>query len=286
MPTFHQLAGEILTRLQLTRLARATLTRNKRFAVVFHGVVSQRPAQIPLHRQPSLSVDELRLTLGWMQRNFQFLTPTEFLETDQPGVLLTFDDGFASNFTNALPVLNEFQAPAIFFVSTQHVSDPQNWLGFCRAWAKAYWGDESKVPREIGAEFYDGMSIEQLKTCANHPLITIGAHTVTHPVLTECSDEQLSYELSEAQRFLRQTTGQAVDLFAYPKSEFDQRVALAVKNVGYRAAFATDSRGLDMAAFEIPRIGIYYPTRSYLELKMSGLHRRPLIGRITSPASR
>jgi len=50
------------------------------------------------------------------------------------------------------------------------------------------------------------------------------------------------------------------------------------REVGYRAAFAVESRKLGAPLFEIPRIGLYSSDHAYLDSKLSGLHRRPVYG--------
>jgi peptidoglycan/xylan/chitin deacetylase (PgdA/CDA1 family) len=200
----------------------------------------------------------------------------EFLNTDKPGVLLTFDDGLANNHVNALPVLQEFNAPAIFFVSTQHVTDPQNWLPATRLLARKGWGMEEAVPEEIARDFYNGMSQEQLAECATHPLITIGSHTISHPFLTRCELQELEEELVGSKQVLEKITGRKIDFLAYPTGDYDARVAQAARSAGYRAAFAVDALNVASPLFEIPRVGIYASDASYLSLKLSGLHRRPL----------
>jgi len=192
---------------------------------------------------------------------------------------LTFDDGLANNYHVGLPILEKYEAPAIFFISTQHIKDPENWLSATRALARAVWQSENFVPKDIAAEFYDGMSIEQLSACAKHPLISIGSHTVSHPYLTQCEQEMLSFELVQSKRFLEGITDQYVDLFAYPTGNYNAQVAQAVQEAGYQAAFALSPLGIGLPRFEIPRVDIYEANNPYLSLKLSGLHRKA-IGRI------
>jgi len=262
-------------------LARTILAANGRFALVFHGIAGHRHPAIPLYVQPHLTMAELRLVLCWLRDHFAFLTPEEFLGSGKSGVLLTFDDGLANNYTHALSVLAEFSAPAILFISTQHVVCPRDWLPATRALAHRRWRKEEDVPEEVASEFFDGMSQEQLAACARHPLITIGSHTVSHPFLTRCNRTQLEFELISSRQFLQDLTGQAVELFAYPTGDYDQNVAEAVRSAGYQAAFAVDTRNLGLPAFEIPRISIYFANRAYLSLKLSGLHRRAIRGQLT-----
>ncbi len=218
---------------------------------------------------------DLRRVLGWLGSRFAFLTPEQF-SGRQPGVLLTFDDGFANNARVALPLLEEFSAPAVFFVSTQHVQEPGDWLPATRRQAGGHWQRTEDVPAEVARDLFDGMSAEELAGCAAHPLITIGSHTVGHPFLTRCDDPALRRELVESKAFLEEVAGRDVDLFAYPTGDYDRRVAVAVRRAGYRRAFAVDPAGAGVAGYEIPRVGIYAADPAYLGAKLSGLHRRPV----------
>jgi peptidoglycan/xylan/chitin deacetylase (PgdA/CDA1 family) len=265
-------------------LARRLLTRHGRFVLMFHGVGRVRYPQIPTEIQPSLTSAELRTVLAWIGERFSFLTAAELLESARPGVLLTFDDGFANNCTNVLPVLTELEAPAVFFVTTQHVIRPDDWLPATRKQLEEFCNQSEPIPQEIAADLLDGMSREQLARAGRHPLVEIGSHSVSHPLLTRCAAGELEFELQASRKLLQQLSGQPVDLFAYPTGDYDRRVVEAVRAAGYRAAFAVDSRGVGLPAFEIPRIGIYAAGRPYLGAKLSGLHRRPLPAPI-APAS-
>jgi peptidoglycan/xylan/chitin deacetylase (PgdA/CDA1 family) len=225
-------------------------------------------------------MDDLRRVLAWVKERFPLLWPDEFLRSSDSGVLLTFDDGLANNCTNVLPILKEFDAPAVLFVTTQHVASPKDWLPATRRAVYRYWGNDESVPSDLATDFYDGMSKDQLALCATNSLITIGSHTVSHPFLTHCDGTQLDFELTESRRVLEDVTGRRIDLFAYPTGDYNRSVAEAVRASGYRAAFAEDTRNVGLPLFEIPRIGIYAPDPAYMGLKLSGLHRFALRGRL------
>jgi hypothetical protein len=92
-------------------------------------------------------------------------------------------------------------------------------------------------------------------------------------------------ELSESRSYLQRISGQAVDCFAYPYGDYDRRVAEEVCAAGYRAAFVVDPLPVGMPAYEIPRVALYYSRVEYLSVKLSGLHRRPLRGRLLAESS-
>jgi len=134
------------------------------------------------------------------------------------------------------------------------------------------------VPEGVRHDLFDGMGLEGLRVCAEDPLVTIGSHTMNHPDLRASEDGALRFELEESRRFLEAQLATPVDYFAYPFGLYDERVLIATRAAGYRAAFVEASRGVGDRRFEIPRIGIYDSSPSYLAGKLSGLHRRPVRG--------
>lgn len=249
------------------------LTRHKRCVLTFHGIIRGRYENVAATHHGGLTVAELDQIISWVRRHFNLLTPKQFLESEQPGVMLTFDDGMANNYKNALPILEHHDAPAVWFVSTQHIVDPRNWLPYSRKKALEFWANEKEIPEEWKQELFDGMSEENLAVAASHPLVTIGSHTISHPFLTHCNDAELERELVESRQYLEKTTKQTVDFFAYPTGDYDRRVACAVRNARYRAAFGLPYQGVGMPLYDISRIGIYQANENYLDAKLSGFPR-------------
>ncbi len=266
----RDLAATLLDRSGLSGRRLRHVAAQRRVALEFHGVASQRYRDVATAAQPSFCAEELETVLRWLSDRFAFLSPEEFLQGTRAGVLLTFDDGFANHEEVVLPILEGVDAPAVFFVATQHVQDPADWLPATRAQASLAWAHPAEIPRGIARDLFDGMSRQQVKRCADHPLVTLGAHTVGHSRLTTCSDRDLLRELAEARSVLQQATGRDVGLLAYPCGDYDARVARVAWEVGYAAAFAERRRHLAPLGFEIPRVGIYGHGSAYLGAKLSG----------------
>ena len=85
--------------------------------------------------------------------------------------------------------------------------------------------------------------------------ITIGSHTVTHPILPTLGDDRLRHEVVGSRDMLEAKLEREVDLFCYPNGSTDRRVRDAVARC-YRAAVTTEEglipRHPDL--FAIPRI--------------------------------
>ena len=282
MPHLRDKLGQLLWQIGVTPALVNRAARRGRFALAMHGVSPAFDPTLPVSVQPHHSAHEMRLTLSWLKDRFNLLTPNEFLETDRPGLLLTYDDGFVNNAEVLLPILEEFNAPAVFFVTLQHVLNPQDWLPATRRLVNQFWQSPEEVPESTAHAFFDGMTVTQLRTCAAHPLITIGSHTISHPFLSRCSPSELEEEIYGSKKQLEEICEKPIDLFAYPTGDYDQRSLQIVKQAGYTAAFAVDPLKLGSPRFEIPRVGLYDSDPPYLGLKLSGLHRRPLHGKFLS----
>jgi peptidoglycan/xylan/chitin deacetylase (PgdA/CDA1 family) len=73
--------------------------------------------------------------------------------------------------------------------------------------------------------------------------IEIGAHTVSHPILTSLPDDMALQEMVESKRSLEAIIGEPVRYFAYPNGkvglDFDQRHMAMARQAGFAAAFTT-----------------------------------------------
>lgn len=113
-------------------------------------------------------------------------------------VCLTFDDGFADNYSVALPILAEKGVKATFFLCTGFVDQRidisarfRNYRGLpAMNWAQA---------RELSRE---GMEI--------------GCHTISHPVLGSLSAIAQEQEMESAKKEIEDQVGTAVTSFAIP----------------------------------------------------------------------
>lgn len=89
----------------------------------------------------------------------------------------------------------------------------------------------------------DYLDLDQLRELDAHPLITIGAHTVSHPDLRHVSDAELKEELVEGRQQLEDWLGHRVNTLAYPFGDTDDRVRRATAVAGYRRAYVTNTHG-------------------------------------------
>jgi peptidoglycan/xylan/chitin deacetylase (PgdA/CDA1 family) len=129
-------------------------------------------------------------------------------ETTLPdrAVAITFDDGVMTQFTRALPVLEEHGFTATFFVVTDYVGGGP----ILMSWDNL---------RALEAKGMD-----------------VASHTRSHPWLTHMDAASLSDELTASKRRLETELGHPVEHLAYPFGAFDDGVRAAAAAAGYRSA--------------------------------------------------
>lgn len=174
------------------------------------------------------------------------------------GVLVTFDDGHHTLLTEALPLLEKHQVPAVVFACTGPIMrECSFWFdAVARAageaaveaakglphaeWAALVAAHEAAVaPGDVLAP----LTRDQLRTLAAHPLVTIGAHTESHPILARAPREVQQAEVRGACEAIEAATGRRPTAFAYPNGrpvlDFDATTEGVLVEAGIVNAFST-----------------------------------------------
>jgi peptidoglycan/xylan/chitin deacetylase (PgdA/CDA1 family) len=120
------------------------------------------------------------------------------------GVVITFDDGLANNYTNAFPILKKLNLTATIFVITDFVGKPKY----------VDWSQLKEMSRE-------GISIQ--------------SHTVSHRPLVGLKNDQLRYELDGSKKCIEDHLGSRVDFLSVPHGMINHRVMDIGRAVGYKA---------------------------------------------------
>jgi len=167
----------------------------------------------------AVSPVEFEKQLDYLKQNGYTTIDTGMLEhamsTGEPlpakSVMLTFDDGWETQFTIVYPSLKARGMVGVFFVHTGVLGDGPG--------ASMSWSDVCQMED-------DGMDIE--------------SHTISHPSLPNLEPESLKRELTESRSLLEAKLGRPVTALAYPFGDFTDREVEAARHAGYRLAFSTE----------------------------------------------
>ncbi len=137
--------------------------------------------------------------------------------------VVTFDDGYADNLEQALPILEECRVPATFFVSS------------------GFFGEKRFFPWDREVVENRILTEDELKTLAASELVTIGGHTVNHPRLSTLEPELQRNEIIGGCRDLERMLGRRIEVFAYPfgnRADFDEDSCRICREAGLKKAAA------------------------------------------------
>lgn len=141
---------------------------------------------------------------------------------DRP-VAITFDDGYVDNFTNAYPIIQKYSIPVTFFLATRFVSGKIR-LVSDPGWEAVNW-------KQVNYMLKNGSG-----------LISVGAHTRNHCIVSNVSSDQLHYEIYGSRDDIITQTNIKPSTFAFPNGQATDISKIAIetiKSAGFNAAFST-----------------------------------------------
>ena len=165
-------------------------------------------------------------------------------------ISLTFDDGFANAFKNGMRPLADNKFRAIQFLVVARIGKFNDW--------EVQLGDV-REPLMDSAMIKDWLA-------AGHE---IGAHTLTHPLLTRLTLRDAREEIFVSKRKLEDMFGVPIRHFSYPFGDRNDAVRDLVEEAGYETACTTDF-GMNTAAtppLDLKRLMARHQTLSIKSLK-------------------
>lgn len=200
--------------------------------LMYHHVTDDPSINVP---QCTCGVKAFREQInGILDEGYEFVCPDEMMEiirtkSEKKFALITFDDVPENAYYNAIPFLRDKNIPFTLFITKNYT----NTSGY--------------------------INEQMLLDLNDDSLCTIGAHTVSHPMLRHSSNPEK--EIRESKLYLEDLLRKPINYFAYPfgkHSSISRHIRNIAKRQGFKAAFGTIPSTInDYSAkcmFYLPRI--------------------------------
>jgi peptidoglycan/xylan/chitin deacetylase (PgdA/CDA1 family) len=264
----------------------------------------------------------------YLKANFEVIAPHDipYVLRVKRGrhVLVTFDDGYADNYTAAFPILRSHNVPATFFVATGYIDDPRLPWWDEIAWmvrtskrsglAMPEFLPSSVVFDEPSRERVVRLLLRTYKKLPNHRTrafvqaiaeatgtgrpssdlleayrlwmtwdmlremhaagMTIGGHTMHHPILASMTREDQDQEIRGCARRIVEELGVSMLTFAYPvgsHAAFNEDTRYCLRQAGVQTAFSYYRGFRKLSAwddYDVPRIAVEQET-TFAEFRAS-----------------
>lgn len=185
----------------------------------------------------SITPQEFEEQMAYLSENgFTTITPDQlmsYLNHDralpEKPIMITFDDGYLDNYTNAYPILKKYGFTATIFLVTNLVGHDERFM----TW------DQVRTMQQDGFVF--------------------GSHTVSHVALNKLPREQVMAELIDSSKEIEHQLGTKPRYFAYPTGAYNPQVEEMVKQAGYKAAFTIryGQAGAESNPYALERIPLF-----------------------------
>lgn len=218
--------------------------------------------------------------------------------TRRPFCLLTFDDGKRSNFSETAPELERLKVPAVFYVTTEPLTNGSCFwfdqreqlvkaLGYCPAGLELATlkqlpfealtrrleqaGAGCKLKPADGADDLIPMSWDEARHLHQRGF-TIGAHGSTHAILTHEPKARAFAEIEESLARVSVEIGARCNTFAFPNGNYNLELTQHALRSGATTAMTTAPMWADRtsALWRLPRIQLFGGfSRARIELKLA-----------------
>jgi peptidoglycan/xylan/chitin deacetylase (PgdA/CDA1 family) len=129
--TLKVVIAHLLYVLGLLRLCQMIRMRQRAVVLMYHRVLDRHDlGSTGSHPALIVTRESFRRQMAALRRWFTILSLEEFAERMERGIpfddsscLITFDDGWVDNFDNALPVLRQYELPAVVFLPTSYIGE-------------------------------------------------------------------------------------------------------------------------------------------------------------------
>ena len=220
---------------------------SKPIILAYHSINDRRKDSL------SVSTENFRWQIEYyLNKGYRTITLEDYHQKkyseEQKILIITFDDGYADNYTHAFPILKKLNCTAQIFLTVDFI-DTDN----------TFWWDRDKIIDGNTIDFLT-LSLPQINEMRDYG-INFGSHTLSHPMLTQINVKNAKHEIRESKRKLEELLDCEISVFCYPHGDLNEEIINLVSKAGYKNAVVTTENPLfKNSQFCLERFGVYNET--------------------------
>ncbi|MGM0771766.1 MAG: polysaccharide deacetylase family protein [Halobacteriota archaeon] len=223
---------------------REVIQRRKVTLVLFHDV----------------DPDRVDMQLRALTSRYNVISLKDYIRAKEAGtvhdlpprsLIITLDDGHKSNY-DLKNLLEKYEIPATIFLCSGIVDTNRHFW-----WEHSINTDKreklKKVPnkerleilREYGfeetKEFDDREALSKEEIENMKSIVDFQSHTVFHPILPNCTEEEAYMEISQSKKDLEEKYGLKIYALSYPNGDYSERDISIAEKEGYTCGITVDA---------------------------------------------
>lgn len=222
-------------------------------------ILARNKVTIVLYHNPSVEIFEKHL--NYLSGRYNLISLTDFSEAyfsekldtlPKYSLVITLDDGWKENY-RLLPVIRKYPfRPTIFLTSHIINTERHFWWTEC---------DSKDLNRLKQIPNHQRLS-ELMDQCGFYPekeypgyrqalnlqeieemkeMVDFSLHTCYHPVLNQCSKEEIRNEIEMCKTKIEHMLGRPITTFSYPNGDYNEYCIQVLKDCGVKIARTTDA---------------------------------------------
>jgi peptidoglycan/xylan/chitin deacetylase (PgdA/CDA1 family) len=252
--------------------------------LAYHNIIPEGEEPVG-DRSLHLPVQQFRAQLDHLVETYEVVPLDALLRPPdrpprRPRVAITFDDAYRGAITCGVAELRARGLPATVFVSPAFIGGRSFWWDSLASGTQGLdeelrshaltalrgvdaeirrWAAEAGIAEATVPAYARAASEEELARALEHPGLSLGSHTWSHPNLVRLSAAELATELELPMRWLRERFERVLPWLSYPYGMTSPEVEAAVARAGYAAALRVTGGPLPRGGtqrYALPRINI------------------------------
>lgn len=195
--------------------------------------------QADMHITPQMFEEHIKTLISSGYNAVSLADAISGKEMPENPIVITFDDGYYSNYEFAYPILQKYGMCGTIFVITDKMGN-----------------------FDTSYRHFDWQTAREMEKSG---IIEIFSHTYSHCHLSQVSELQLVLELRQSKYIIEKEMKKKCNILAAPYGDFDERTFIRAKAAGYDAIMRVGDIGAD-----IPTHGIMSLRRYTVHGDMNG----------------